>query len=45
MSKALEAHTIIVSTLMYSPILAKARADPRYLELMMKRKKQLGLTR
>ena len=45
MSKALEAHTIIVSTLMYSPLLAKARADPRYLELMMKIKKQLGLTK
>jgi TolB-like protein/cytochrome c-type biogenesis protein CcmH/NrfG len=44
MSKALEAHTIIVSAL-YSPLLAKARADPRYVELTMKIKKQLGLTK
>jgi len=30
---------------MYSPLLAKARTDPRYMELMMKNKKQLGLTK
>ena len=30
MNKGLEAHTIIPSILMYSPLFAKARADPRY---------------
>jgi adenylate cyclase len=45
MNKALEAHTLIPSTMMYSPLLAKARADPRYLELMEKIRRQLGLTK
>ena len=45
MNKALEAHAIIASTMMYSPLFAKARADHRYLELMEKFRKQLGLTK
>jgi adenylate cyclase len=43
MNKAVEAHTIIPSTVMYSPLFAKARADPRYLELVAKLRKQCGL--
>jgi TolB-like protein len=45
MNKALEAHTLIPTTLMYSPLFAKARTDPRYPELMEKLRKQLGLTK
>ena len=45
MNKALEAHALIPSIMMYSPLLAKARADPRYLELMEKIRRQLGLTK
>ena len=45
MNKALEAHALIPSTMMYSPLFAKARADPRYLELMEKIRRQLGLTK
>ena len=43
MNRALETHSLVPSTLMYSPLFAKARADPRYLELMEKMKRQLGL--
>ena len=45
MNKALEAHMIIPSTMMYSPLFAKARADPRYPELVEKNRKQCGLTK
>ena len=45
MNKALEAHVLIPSTLMYSPLLAKARADPRYLELVERLRRQRGLTK
>ena len=45
MNKALEAHTIISSALMYSPLLARARPDPRYTELLEKLRKQTGLTK
>ena len=45
MNKALEAHALISSTLIYSPLLARARVDPRYLELMEKIRRQLGLTK
>jgi len=45
MNKAIEAHTIVASALMYSPLLAKARADPRYLELVEKLRRQCGLTK
>jgi len=43
MNKALEAHTIIPSTMVYSPLFAKARADPRYMELLKKLRRQSGL--
>jgi TolB-like protein/cytochrome c-type biogenesis protein CcmH/NrfG len=45
MNKALEAHAILSLFVMYSPLLAKARADPRYLELMERIRKQTGLTK
>jgi len=45
MNKALEGHMIIPSVLMYSPLFAKARADPRYLELVERVRKQCGLTK
>ena len=44
-NKALETHTIIASSLMYSPLFTKARTDSRYLELIEKLRKQLGLTK
>jgi tetratricopeptide (TPR) repeat protein len=44
LNKALEAHVIIPSSLMYSPLFAKARADPRYQELVGRLRKQCGLT-
>jgi len=45
MNKATETHALIPSTLMYSRLLAKARADRRYLELIEKIRRQLGLTK
>ena len=45
MNKAVETHALIPSTMMYSPLLAKARTDPRYLELMERLRRQLGLTK
>jgi TolB-like protein len=45
MNKALEAHALIPSTLIYSPLLARARGDPRYLEAMEKIRRQLGLAK
>jgi adenylate cyclase len=45
MNKALEAHAIVASAVMYSPLLAKTRADPRYLELVEKLRRQCGLTK
>jgi hypothetical protein len=36
MNRALEGHTIIPSMLMYSALLAKARADPRYMQIVEK---------
>jgi hypothetical protein len=44
-NKALEEHAIISLFVMYSPLCAKARADPRYRELMEKLRKQCGLTK
>jgi len=44
MNKAREAHQIIPSTMMYSPLFARAWADPRYLELVERLRKQCGLT-
>jgi adenylate cyclase len=43
MTKAIEAHTIIPVMMMYSPLLAGARADPRYQELLKKLRRQTGL--
>jgi TolB-like protein/Tfp pilus assembly protein PilF len=45
LNRALEAHAITPSVMMYSPLLAKARADPRYLELVERLRKQCGLTK
>jgi tetratricopeptide (TPR) repeat protein len=45
LNKALEDHSIISSSLLYSPLFAKGRADPRYSELVEKIRKQLGLTK
>jgi adenylate cyclase len=45
LNKAVEAHAIIPSTLMYSPLFAKARADLRYQELVGRLRKQCGLTK
>jgi adenylate cyclase len=45
MNKALEVHMIIASVMMYSPLFAKARADPRYPELVERLRKQCGLTK
>jgi len=45
LTKALETHTIIPSSLMYSPSFAKARTDPRYAELVTKVRRQCGLTK
>lgn len=42
--KALESHALIPSSLMYSPLLSKARADPRYQELLARARRQCGLT-
>jgi hypothetical protein len=43
MDKALPTHALIPLFLMHSPLLAKARTDPRYPELLEKLRKQLGL--
>jgi adenylate cyclase len=45
MNKALEGHAMIGSILLYSPLWAKARTDPRYQELTEKHRKQTGLTK
>lgn len=45
MNRALEAHTIVGTRVMYSPLLAKARGDPRYKELVEKLRSQTGLAK
>jgi hypothetical protein len=45
MDKALEAHALVTLILMYSPLFAQARADPRYPELVERIRKQCGLTK
>jgi adenylate cyclase len=45
MNKILETHAVIPLPLMHSPLLAKARTDPRYPELIEKVRKHLGLTK
>ena len=44
-NKALETHALITSTLMYHPLFAKTRADPRYVKLVEKLREQTGLTK
>jgi len=43
LSKALEEHALAVLAVMYSPLLAKAREDPRYVELVAKMRRMSGL--
>jgi hypothetical protein len=43
MNKAVEANSQIQSFMMYLPLLADARADPRFKELVKKVRKQTGL--
>lgn len=43
LNKALEDHQIVALVVMYSPLHAKGREDPRYKELVMKLRKQTGL--
>jgi len=45
MNKALEAHELIPTVVMYSPLLAKSREDPRYHLLVEKFRKQVGLAK
>ena len=45
LNRAVEAHAMVAPAVMYSPVFAKARADPRYLELVEKLRKQCGLTK
>ena len=45
LNKALEEHVIFAIFVMYSPLLARAREDPRYRELVEKLRMQTGLTK
>ena len=45
LDEATEAHSLYVSFVMHSPLLAKARADPQYDELIGKLRKMLGLAK
>ena len=45
LNKALEAHTMIATFVMYSPLLAKGREDPRYKELVEKLRRINGLAK
>ena len=45
LNRAVEAHAGVAPTMRYSPLFARARADPRYLELVEKLRKQCGLTK
>jgi adenylate cyclase len=42
-NRALEEHTIAAAEVMYSPLLSKAREDPRYRELVERLRRQTGL--
>jgi hypothetical protein len=44
-NRALEEHAILSLFVMHSPLVAKARADSRYPELMEKLRKQCGLSK
>ena len=43
LNMALDEHTLFATDMMYSPLLAKAREDPRYGELVEKLRRQTGL--
>jgi adenylate cyclase len=45
MNRALETHNLVTLPLMYSPLFAKARTDPRYPELLERLRRQNGLTK
>jgi len=45
MNKALELRAQIQSFMLYSPLIDKAREDPRYQELVDKLRKQTGLAK
>jgi adenylate cyclase len=45
MDKAVEGHVQIQSIMMYSPLIAKARADPRFPHLVERIRKQTGLAK
>jgi len=44
MNRALEEHTIVATEMMYSPLLAKSREDPRYQQLVQRMRSIVGLT-
>jgi adenylate cyclase len=45
MNRALETHAVVTSVLMYSHLFDRARADPRYREIVERLRKQCGLTK
>ena len=45
LNRAVESHALVASAVMYSPVFAKARTDPRYRELVERLWKQSGLTK
>jgi tetratricopeptide (TPR) repeat protein len=45
LNRAMEGHALATGDMMYSPLLAKARTDPRYLELVGKVRRQAGLAK
>ena len=44
LNRALEKHAIVATVVMYSPLLARGREDPRYQELVERLRKMVGLT-
>jgi len=45
LNKALEEHVLAPDDVMYSPLLAKGREDPRYKELVEKLRRMNGLAK
>jgi hypothetical protein len=45
MNRALEEHVLFANFVMYSPLLAKAREDPRYGELVERLRRMTGLAK
>ncbi|MGP8069672.1 MAG: hypothetical protein ACLP5V_07250 [Candidatus Bathyarchaeia archaeon] len=43
LNRAVEAHALVASAVMYSPVFAKARTDPRHRDLVERLRKQCGL--